>query len=74
MSGQPILTLEPFQKWVFDFVGPFHPPSIGDFQYILVATNYYTKWVEEKDCTRSDDSSNHNKCSIKILSYFSATH
>ena len=76
MSGQPILTLEPFQKWVFDFVGPFHPPSIGDFQYILVATNYYTKWVEAKalcdnialSCFLYENIMTHLGCLVELVS------
>ena len=41
MPHQPVLPLEPFQKWGLDFVGPFTPATArtGN-KYILVATNY----------------------------------
>ena len=44
MPHQPILPLEPFQKWGLDFVGSFTPPTMrtGN-RYIIVATNYCTK-------------------------------
>ena len=39
--------MQPFDKWVVDFVGPINPPGnrIGA-QYIIIATNYLTRWAE----------------------------
>ena len=44
-----VLPLEPFQKWVLDFVVPLKPTVIrtGNCN-IKVTTDYYTKWVEAK--------------------------
>eukprot|EP00253_Pinus_taeda_P026959 PITA_26959 len=44
---QPQVTLEPFKKWGMDFVGPINPPS-NQKQYIIVCTDYLTKWVETR--------------------------
>ena len=42
MSHQPILPLEPFQKWGLDFVGPFKPVAAW------IGNRLLYKWVEAK--------------------------
>ena len=39
------LSIEPFEKWGLNFVGPINPPSKNK-EYILVCIDYVTKWVE----------------------------
>jgi hypothetical protein len=46
MPLQPQVVMEPFERWALDFFGPFNPKS-NQKAYILVATDYMTKWVEE---------------------------
>eukprot|EP00253_Pinus_taeda_P014430 PITA_14430 len=52
MPLQPQLVIESFEHWTLDFVGPFHLSS-NQKAYILVATNYVTKWVETIDLPRA---------------------
>eukprot|EP00253_Pinus_taeda_P009892 PITA_09892 len=47
MPLQPQLTFKPFDKWGMDFIVPIDPPS-KQKQYIIVCTDYLTKWVETK--------------------------
>eukprot|EP00253_Pinus_taeda_P018173 PITA_18173 len=47
MPLQPQVTFEPFEKWVMNFVGPINPPS-KQRSYIIVCTDYLTKWEETK--------------------------
>jgi len=45
MNLQPQMTLETFDKWGMDLIGPIDPPS-GHKKYIIVCTNYLIMWVE----------------------------
>jgi hypothetical protein len=36
----------PFRGWGLDFIGEIHPGSSKEHRFILVATDYFTKWTE----------------------------
>jgi len=42
----PIIKPWPFWGWVIDLIGQIYPPSSKGHKFILVATNYFTKWVK----------------------------
>ena len=37
-----------FQQWGLDFIRPINPTSSAGHQYIITATDYFTKWLEAK--------------------------
>jgi hypothetical protein len=41
-----IMKLWPFRGWGLDFIGEIHPGSSKGHRFILVATDYFTKWTE----------------------------
>jgi hypothetical protein len=41
----PVITAGPFCKWGIDFM-TCNPPSSNGHKYIIVAVDYFTKWVE----------------------------
>ena len=51
----PHVTIQPFDKWGVEFVGPINPPGKRTgARYIVTATNYLTRWTEAMqvaDCT-----------------------
>jgi hypothetical protein len=47
MPLHPQVSLEPFEKWGMNFIGPIDTPSRNK-NHILVCTDYLTKWVEVK--------------------------
>ena len=44
----PIVPLVPFEKWGIDFIGPINLVSTWKNWYIILATDYATKWVETR--------------------------
>ncbi|XP_062021144.1 uncharacterized protein LOC133737640 [Rosa rugosa] len=47
----PIVKPWPFRSWAMDIIGKIHPPSSKQHVWILVATDFFTKWVEAKPYT-----------------------
>ncbi|XP_071700350.1 uncharacterized protein [Rutidosis leptorrhynchoides] len=43
----PVSSPWPFCKWAIDIVGPF-PKGQGNVKFLIVAIDYFTKWVEAK--------------------------
>lgn len=51
----PILLLAPFEKWGIDFIGPIAPAAkTTRNRYIILASDYATKWVEAKATKKND--------------------
>jgi len=45
----PVMAYEPFMKWGLNLMGPIKPTTnITNNQYIIVAIDYTTKWMEVK--------------------------
>lgn len=40
-------TEAPFDVWGIDFIGEFQEKSSAEHSWILVATDYFTKWIED---------------------------
>ena len=50
----PSLPIAPLEKWGIDYIGPVNPASSRRNQYIIVATEYLTKWAEAKALKQAD--------------------
>jgi hypothetical protein len=49
------LQIEFFDVWGIDYMGPF--PKSKNYEYILVAVDYVSKWVEAMPCRATDSRS-----------------
>jgi hypothetical protein len=52
MSLTNNLQIELFDIWGIDYMGPF--PKSKNYEYILVAVDYVSKWVETIPCIAAD--------------------
>ena len=53
-SLNPISNAWPFAQWELDIIGPF-PQATGNKRFVLVAVDYFTKWVEAKALANIQD-------------------
>jgi hypothetical protein len=42
----PTIKTWPFRGWGLDFIGEIHPSSSKGHRFVLLATDYFTKWTE----------------------------
>ncbi|GKV51961.1 hypothetical protein SLEP1_g58574 [Rubroshorea leprosula] len=50
----PIIKSWPFRGWAIDLIGKVYPPSTRWHSFIIVATDYFTKWVKAKPMKKVD--------------------
>jgi hypothetical protein len=67
---KPISVEAPFQQWGLEFIGEIHPPSLGQHKWILIATNYFRKWIEVVPCMQATNCVIINFLETNILSHF----
>ncbi|GKV01725.1 hypothetical protein SLEP1_g14266 [Rubroshorea leprosula] len=46
----------PFRGWAIDLIGKVYPPSLKGHSFIIMATDYFTKWVKAKPMKKVDQS------------------
>jgi len=44
----------PFAQWGLDIIGPF-PKAMGNQRWLLIGTDYFTKWVEAEPLSNIRD-------------------
>jgi hypothetical protein len=66
----PVNAEVPFQQWDLDFIGEIHPQSSAQNRWILIATDYFTKWIEAIPTWNVTDSVVINFLEENILSRF----
>jgi hypothetical protein len=64
----------PFQQWGLDFIGEIHLQSSAQHRWILIAIDYFTKWVESIPTRNAKNSVVINFLEENILSRFGCPH
>jgi len=65
-----VKTEDPFQQWGLDFIGEINPHSSAQHKWILIDTDYFTKWVEAIPTRKGMDSVVMDFLEENILSRF----
>jgi len=47
---QQVTESRPFAQWGLDFIGVINPPSSARHKFILIVTDYSTRWTEATCC------------------------
>ena len=68
-SLNPIASPCPFSQWSLDIVGPL-PRALGNRQWLIVDTDYFTKWVEAEPLTHIMDADSKKFVWKNIITYF----
>jgi len=63
-----------FQQWGLDFIGEIHPTSSAQHRWILIATDYFTKWIEAISTRQAMDTVIIQYLESNILSHFRFPH
>jgi len=69
----PLSSLWPFTQWGLDIVRPF-PNAAGNKRYLLVCTDYFTKWVEAEPLANIRDIDAKRFVWKNIVTQFGITH
>ena len=64
----------PFQQWGLDFIGQIHPTSSAQHRWILIATDYFTKWIKAILTRQSMDTVIIQFLESNILSFYGFPH
>ena len=68
---KPIVFQAAFQQWGLDFIGKFKYNSSNGYSWILIATDYFTKWGETIPTKKETDAIVMDFLEDKIITRFS---
>ena len=72
-SLNPLSSPWPFAQWGLNIVGPFSK-VVGNKRYLLVGTNYFTKWVEAEPLANIKDMDTKKFVWKNIVTQFGVPH